>query len=209
MKKFYVKKEKKIKNNKINNNTHLLASFLKANSHYGTPTKTLNINNSQYLYGIRSKQAVINLHHTIQSVRRSFLLIEKILRKRKMKPMDHKILIVCNETKTKLFQQHFQSVPFAKQIKYIHEDWVGGFITNPQLLQKRLKNIRLIIALNGTRDNLLINAARIASIPLISVVDTNINTNLIPYPIVMNTTKSESIFFFMFLLKKYLSHLKL
>lgn len=209
MKKFYVKKEKKIKNNQIEHNTPLVTGFLKAKSHHGTPTKLLNIHNAQYLYGIRSNQAIIHVQHTIQSMKRSFLVVDKILRQRKRKKIDHKILIVCNDHHTRRFQHHFQDTPLAHKVQYLREDWVGGFITNPQLLQKRLKQVRLIIALNGTRDNLLINAARIAAIPLISVVDTQTNANLVTYPIVLNTTHPDSIFFFMFLLKKYLSHLKL
>lgn len=228
MNKFYEKKGKKIKNKPIDSEIKLLDGFLQSNSHCGTLAKDLHVKNYRYIYGIRSKQTLINLNITVQSVKRAFLMVGKILQKRRKgkrhlrlrqfgrrrfrgqrRPQTQKILIVCNDIETKGFNQAFKKTPFRKKIVYLHEDWVGGFITNPLLLGTRLKNVSLIIGLNETHDNLLLQAAKRYRIPFMSVINTHMDSSLIPYPIVMNTKNLQSTFFLMFLLKKYISNLSI
>lgn len=203
MKKFYVKKEKKIKNKYLDNNNKLLTRLLKSNSHYGAPLKNSHPNSLNYVYGIRSKQTIFNLEYTIQSLKRSLLLVEKVLQKNNKL----KILVVCNDLKTKLFKEELTDNFLQNRIEFIDNKWSGGFITNPILLGKRLKNIGLIISFNEVKDNLLIKEAIKANIPLISVADTTINSNLIDYPIMINNNNIKSTFFLIFLFKKYLSNL--
>jgi ribosomal protein S2 len=209
MNKFYGKKEKKIKNKLTGQNNKLLTGFFKTKSHHGTRQKDLHIKNTPYIYGIRSKQTLINLNLTVQSVKRVFLLIGKVLQNRVSWQPKQKILIVCNDSNTKMFKKKFELTPYRNQIVYIHEDWVGGFITNPFLLKTRLRNVSLIIGLNETHDNLLIHAAKIYRIPFISLIGTHMNSNLITYPILINTTHIKSTFLFVFLLIKYINNLNL
>lgn len=209
MNKFYEKKEKKIKNKLIDTNNKLLTGFLKSDSYLGAFSKDLHIHNYRYIYGNRSKRTFINLTLTVHAVKRAFLIIGKLLKLRLKKKQKAKILIVCNSANTKKFYQAFKLTPLHNQIVYLHEDWVGGFITNPLLLNARLKRVGLIIGLNETHDNLLIHAARIYGVPFISVTNTHMNSNLITYPIMINTTNIESTFFLTFLLKKYLTNLNL
>ena len=255
MKKFYVKKEKKLKNNQtqshtktflgfsefpekggsgfFNSNTRygskssqnkidrspfpsstkvetgslpvnpkLLQGFLQAKSHYGASIKVTKPHNRKYLYGIRSKQTILNLQYTIHSLKRAFLLIGKILQTppKYYRAPQSKILIICNNQQTQ-FLGHQLVHP---RIQVLQETWIGGFLTNPILLKDKLKNVELIIALNIIRDDLLINAAKKSNIPLIAVTNTNFASQTIDYPIFINTKNAKSIFFFLFLFKKYL-----
>lgn len=184
-------------------NSKLLKSLLQSKSHYGARCDETRPANKNFIYGVRFQQTILNLHYTIQSIKRAFLLIEQLL---KLKPnyfhKSHKILIICNNSQTRFFfhSNLQQKGPF----EFVNENWVGGFLTNPTLLQERLKNVRLVLAFNVVRDNLLTKAMAQIDLPLISITNTHLHSNSISYPIFFNAANSQSIFFFCFLFKKYL-----
>lgn len=204
MKQFYVKKAKNQKNKEIATNVQLLRGLLQSKSHYGAFSHETHSSNQKFIYGQRSKQTILNLHYTIQSIKRAIFLIHKILRgKRSVHHNTHKILIIGNTPTTLFFGQ---SPLFAStQLEFLSEDWVGGFLTNPLLLQDRLKNVRLIVALNTIQDDWLIQAATKINLPLIAITNTHIRSDSIEYPIFLNTRNIQSTFFFLFLLNKSLT----
>ena len=199
MKQFYEKKEKKIKNKYLSNNNKLFKNLLNSNSHFGNNIKDSNSKSFNYVYGKRNNQLILDLDFTAHSLKRSFLMISKLLKRKK------KILIVCNDLKTQFLKKELINSSIEKQVEFITQRWSGGFITNPLLLGNRLKNISLVISFNDTEDDLVIKEATKKKIPLISVSNVNIDPNLINYPILMNHNNIKSIFFLIFLFKKYLN----
>ena len=197
MKQFYEKKEKKIKNKYLSDNNKLFQSLLNSNSHLGSNLKSSNPKSFDYVYGKRNNQLILDLDFTIQSLKRSFLLINKLLKKKR------KILIICNDLKTQYLKRELSDTLIKKQIKFITQKWSGGFITNPLLLDNQLKNISLVISFNDTEDNLVIKEVTRKKIPLVSVSNVNIDPNLINYPILINHNNVKSVFFLTFLFKKY------
>lgn len=195
----------KTKNKYLINNTKLLENLIKSNSHYGNLLKYSNPKSFNYLIGLRSKQCIINLESTIQLLKRSFLIIEKVLKKKRK----HKVLIICNDIKTSFLKKELTNKKLLKRIKFINEDWSGGLLTNPLLSKQYLKNIGVIISFNNVHDNLLIKEANKSNIPLISVANTNIDPNLINYPIIINDNNIKSIFFLTFLFKKFFNNLNI
>jgi len=199
MKQFYEKKEKKIKNKYLSNNKKQFKNLLNSNSHFGYNIKDSNPKSFNYVYGKRNNQLILDLDFTAHSLKRSFLMISKLLKRKK------KILIVCNDLKTQFLKKELINSSIEKQVEFITQRWSGGFITNPLLLGNRLKNISLVISFNDTEDDLVIKEATKKKIPLISVSNVNIDPNLINYPILMNHNNIKSIFFLIFLFKKYLN----
>lgn len=198
MKQFYEKKEKKIKNKYLNNKNKLFKNLLNSNSHFGVELKDLNSKSLNYVYGKRNNQVILDLNYTIHSLKRSFTLVYKLLKNKK------KILIICNDLKTQFLKKELTNSTIEKQIIFINKKWSGGSITNSLLLGNSLKNVSLIISFNDTKDELLIKEALKTKIPLISVSNVNINSNLINYPILINHNNIKSLFFLVFLFKNSL-----
>ena len=191
----------KIETSSLPVNSKLLLGLLQAKSYYGAPIKVTKPHNRKYVYGIRSKQTILNLQYTIHSLKRAFLMIEKILQTppKYYRAPQSKILIICNNQQTQFFGHQL----VHPRIQILQETWIGGFLTNPILLKDKLKNVELIIALNIIRDDLLIHATKKINIPLIAVTNTNFESQTIAYPIFINTKNSKSTFFLLFLFKKY------
>lgn len=209
MKKYYVKKEKKIKNNvdlkKINLNNKFLINLFKSKNHLGHLIKNSNSKSFKYLYGTRFGQSIINLEYTTLSIKRCFLIINKILLKRK------NILIVINDFKIDFLRQNLlseiQNNKYKKQIKILSNSWVDGFFTKKNSFYEK-NDISLIISFCNKNNDFLIKESIISNIPLISFTDTNKNPDLITYPIISNNNNIKSLFFFFFLLKNFLKTLK-
>ena len=192
MKQFYEKKEKKIKNKqflkKLNIENKLMVNLFKSNNHVGYPLKESNPKSFKYLHGIRSKQCIINLEHTVESLKRSFLLINYLLSNKKT------ILIICNDFKIDFMKKEILksiiNTPLEKQIIIIPDKWINGYFTN--FYNK--KKISLIISFVNNSD-ILIKESTISNIPLMSFTDTNKNPDNITYPILSNNSSIKSLFF--------------
>jgi len=94
-------------------------------------------------------------------------------------------------------------------MKFICTKWEGGTLTNLFKSKNLIKDISLIISFNNIENNLIIKESKIHKIPLIAIISTDINPNLIDYPIIINNTNLISIRFLVFLLKKYLYNFKI
>lgn len=204
MNKSYEKKEKKIKNKTmINPQSNLLKNLIQTNIHLGKDIKVTHPNNIKYLFGIRSDQTILNLQYTIHSIKRALLVIKKTLKLRETPTKKHKILIICNDLQTKIFSHEFKKL--SSKIVILNSNWVGGLFTNEKILRSQYNDVRLIVAFNPIRDNLLIKAVKIAQIPLISVINTDTDSSLINYPILINTTNIKAI---VFLINLFLTTIK-
>lgn len=208
MKQYYEKKEKKIKNKYLLNKHTFLKQLLKSYGHLGHSLKDSHPKSFNYLIGFRSKQSIINLEYTVQSLQRSFLLIEKILLKT-VKNKKLKILIICNDSKTDFIEKEFKDHPFRKRMKFVCKKWVGGTLTNSLKSKNLTENVSLILSFNNIENNLIIKEAKINKIPLIAIINTDMNPGLIDYPIVVNNDNLISIKFLVFLFKKYLYNVKI
>jgi len=207
MKKFYVKKEKKIKNNNL-----ILTNLLKSKSHLGYSKKKTHPNSFDYLIGVRQNQSIINLDITVQSLLRVFRLLNMLICKSKRREPKN-IIIIANDLKT----QHFKKRIFSKKALYafrknrvffhfINKKWVGGALTNPKL-NKYFKKTNLILAFNTIDDHLLIKESIACGKPFASVINTNTDPSLIQYPILINDNNVKSTFFITEIFVKYFEHL--
>jgi ribosomal protein S2 len=84
----------------------------------------------------------------------------------------------------------------------------GGFLTNPILSKRILNKVVLVISFDNIQDNLLIKEINNCKIPFISLINTNINPDLINYPIIINNNHIKSVGFVIQLFKTYLISLK-
>lgn len=198
------KKEKKIKNKLIfdkknNINSILLRNLLKSRAHHGHLLKKTSPEIYPFLYGTRSKQSIIDLNITIQSLHRCFNFITNLINTNEnlyFKYKKKRILFVCNNNKIKNLK------PFLNHDYYylLQKTWKTGYIS------KRLKTVDLIISLSP--NDILEKESYLQGVPLISLVDTDSrNLNIIRYPIVTNTSSIQSIFLIIFLFQRFFDNL--
>ena len=206
MKKFYVKKEKKIKNKNL-----ILNNLLKSKSHLGCSSTETHFKNVDYLIGFRKNQSVINLDTTVQSLLRVLKLLKITFKMSTKNPKN--IVIVANDLKTEYFKRKVLkkktlSILRKKNIyfHFINHKWVGGLLTNVKM-SKYLDKATLIISFNDIKDDILINETRSSKKPLVSFINTNTNSNLVEYPIIFNNNNLKSNFFIIELFIKYIKYL--
>lgn len=206
MKKFYVKKEKKIKNKNL-----ILNNLLKSKGHLGCSSKETHSESFDYLIGLRKNQSIINLDVTVQSLMRVLKLVKIVFMMPSKKPKN--IVVVANDLKTQylkknVFKKKTLSILNKKKIHFhfINNKWVGGLLTNPRL-SKHLNKAILVISFNDIKDNILINEVSSCRKPLISFINTNTNPNLIEYPVIYNNNNLKSTFFIIEIFIRYINYL--
>ena len=206
MKKFYEKKEKKIKNKNL-----ILNNLLKSKGHIGCSLIDTHSKSFDYLVGFRRNQSIINLDLTVQSLLRVLKLIKKVFIMPTKK--DKNIVIVSNDIKTQYFKKNIfkKRTLLILQKKRIHfhfvnNKWVGGLLTNPKI-SKYLNKATLVISFNDIKDDTLINESLSCKKPLISFINTNTNPNLVEYPIIFNNNNLKVNFFIIELFIKYINYL--
>lgn len=196
MRQYFEKKEKKIKNNQFFKN------LLKSKAYYGLSIKKSHQKSFPFAYGIRSNQLIIDLGYTIQSIKRSFALIHKILTTKKSK-----ILIVANDIKTQTLITNSFSLNQNKKNRIIitNKKRLSDSITNLDIR----KDIGVILSFSDTYVYSLIKESKSLKIPLICPINTKVNPELIEYPIVINTNNIKSTFFLIFLFSKFLNEIQI
>lgn len=200
MKQFNTKKEKKIKNN----NQQFLINLFNSTGHLGYSKSQTNPNNLRFLKGFRFNTAIIDLSLTVQALQRVFIFIEKNINK--LKFLDKKILLICNDPKHK----QLGSLLITPSINLLFTVLTGPYNSKILVNSKTNKiNYSLIIILSTTNFHLIINDAKQKLIPVVSLIDTNINSTKVNYPICINTVNSKAIFFSIYCFKKFFKQLKL
>jgi len=187
-----VKKNKifSIQNNKKN---QLLKNLILAQNHLGFPIQKTVSNSLNYLYNKRLDHTIINLNQTIKSLQRVFLFIKRQYMRTKLKY--NSILFIFEIPKIDIYFLSFFSDSFLYETQKKHK----GFITN-----SNYENLpELIIILNSKVNNTLINEAALANIPVISLLDTNADPNLVTFPILTNKQNVKSIFFILYLFMEF------
>lgn len=182
---------KNLKIKKNFNRKNLLKILFESKNFYGVSIQNLNFNNKPYLYGKRFDNSIINLEHTINSLKRSFKLIRFLLINNK------NILIIGNDFKLNFFKKKFQ---FSNNIYFYDKKWKNGFLSNKNNIKKQ--NFDLVIFFSNKINDLLLKEILFFKIPTISILDTENSKDNSLYPIFSNNKNLKSLFILLFLFRK-------
>jgi len=186
-----------------NNKTiNLVKTSLRYNFHIGFQAKYLQLFAKKLMLGSRLKLSVINLtffYYTFKNLMNTINFIFKL----KFIP---NFLIVLKQNllydnyfynlmeKNNKFKTKFNILDF---FTLYYGKWLGGTITNFKRL-KILNNIPTLIIINDVLENIyVIRESKNLKIPLIGLIDSNINPRVVDFPLVLNTkSKKATIFIF-------------
>lgn len=187
---------KKNKNNylsKYKQNNLLIENLLKSYNQIGFSMKVTHSNSLNYIYNKRFKQTIINLNKTLVSLQNVFQFLQFFYKKKGGQKLKS-IFFIFETDNLDLFINNINEENETIPIKYNK-----GFFSN-----NNNKNINLIILLTSKKNESIINEARKQNIPIISLIDTNENPDIITFPILTNKQNIKSIFFIFYLFKKFL-----
>jgi ribosomal protein S2 len=187
---------KKIKIKKIQKE-FLLNSLFKSKNFYGSLlNKKQNI---PFIYGCRHNFSIINLKITSFYIQKILFLLKYCLKKKK------NILIIGNSFDINfLLNKKNSFINKNKNIILYKEKWIKGLITNEKIFNfYKKKKIKLIFFLKTeNKIHSLFTEFNHKNIPIISLVNTDFNINLVNYPIFTNTKNLKSLFFLLYLIRK-------
>lgn len=193
---YYKKKEKKTKNNILQNHV-LIKQLIKSKNQYGCYSKTFNPENKPFIYGFKFKQSVLNVEQTCIGLKKIFFLIHGFLLLKKSRK---KILIICSDyQKKKLTSVLLHSRILNLKIE-LQDKWEKGFLI------RNSEQYHLIILFSSTNFEIIRRETEIQRLPIISFLGTEMSSNKfkqINYPIFYNNKKFESIYFMFSLLVNF------
>jgi len=191
-----IKKEKNKIQSKYN---FLFNSLLTLKSNYGHPSGEVHPKLSKYIYGIRQKQSVINLNLIIYNLLKALNIFKQIVDKE-----EGKILIIYDKLNLEGSSLYFKD---NKRFIFYNSKWIVGDLTNKKLPSNlRLKNKFSAVVIFDLKDQeIVLNEVKSLKVPIIGIIDTDINPKGIDYPIIVNNsykTIYSLIYFFNVILKQ-------
>ena len=178
------------------NKTDLLKNLFKSNAHYGYTIQLTNVNAFPYVLGTREKNCIINLEHTINNLKRCFLLIQLLFRQNKQ------ILFVCNTNKYKFLQTALFPILGNKNVKLLTTKWLPGYLT--KLNNEDIQKMGLMVLLNIDSNQISLKEGYLKSVPIMAFLNTNQNPVKVSYPVMINTINLQSLFFVIYSLRQIL-----
>jgi small subunit ribosomal protein S2 len=198
--------------------TILIKDLLNSDVHFGESSNKGNPNNSSYLLGVRNKMFIINLEYTLIMLRLALQVISSVIEN------NGNILFVSTKyeinTYTKntamKYKQHYISnkwlggtlTNWAEIHKFIFK-FKNQQTTIKKTSQKykrfqnyfsgiqNMENLPdLVIILNTKENKIALREAKRLNIPTIGIVDSDMDPNLVTYPIIGNDDSLKAIFFY-------------
>ena len=148
--------------------------LLEARVHLGHKTGMWDPRMKQYIFGTRAGIHIIDLDKTLVHLRRALNVAAHVAHR-------NGIILFVNERSQ--FERVVQQAARESNEYFVTGKWVGGTLTNSQMLLGTLRLPDLIIFLSVPPSKTAIKEAVMSNIPSIGVVDSDCNPNLITYPI--------------------------
>lgn len=148
--------------------------LLEARVHFGHKTGVWNPLMKPYLFGSRAGIHIIDLDKTLVHLRRALNVVGHVAYR-------NGIILFVNERSQ--FERIVQKAARDCGEYFVTQRWIGGTLTNSQMLLQTLKLPDLIIFLSVPPSEIGIKEATMSNIPSVGVVDSDCNPNLITLPI--------------------------
>ena len=148
--------------------------LLEARVHLGHKTGTWDPRMKPYLFGSRAGVHIIDLDKTLPHLRRALNVAGHVA-------LRNGIILFVSERSQ--FERLVQKSARDSGEYFVTQQWVGGTLTNSQMLLRTVRLPDLMIFLSVPPSKTAIKEAAMCNIPSIGVVDSDCNPNLITYPI--------------------------
>lgn len=151
-----------------------LQQLFEARVHLGHKTGVWDPRMKPYLFGSRAGVHIIDLDKTLVHLRRALNVAGHVAYR-------NGIVLFVNERSQ--FERLVQKAARDCGEYFVTQRWIGGTLTNSQMLLKTQRLPDLILFLSVPPSKTGIKEAAMSNIPSIGVVDSDCNPNLITYPV--------------------------
>jgi small subunit ribosomal protein S2 len=172
-----------------------IKQLLVANVHLGHKVSRWNAKTRFYLYGIRYQSHTFDLEKTINALRQAMIVLELII--------FNKGKILCVGSHNQTFNKELRKLSFSNSQYFIGKRWLNGLLSNWKNLYNKIQklNKKEILKINTIPDLIflfyynktIINEANRLDIPVITILDSNINPSKITYSIPGNNDSEQSL----------------
>ena len=166
--------------------------LLEAGVHFGHQTRRWNPKMRRFIFAERSGIYIIDLQKTLGQIHKAQELLRNVVLK------GDNVLFVCTKKQLKaLVQGDAQSA----SCQYVTERWLGGTLTNFATIKKQIRRLRELEqgSTEGDFDSytkkekIAIQEANKLGIPVVAIVDTNADPDVITVPIPGNDDAIRSV----------------
>jgi small subunit ribosomal protein S2 len=191
-----------------------MRQLLEAGAHFGHQTHRWNPKMQRYIFGVRSGIHILDLSQTTP------LLHQALLKAREVAAKGGRILFVGTKRQA---SEHIAAAAKRSAQYFVNQRWLGGTLTNWQTVSKSIQRLRELEAIVGgdgggrTKKELLtltrerdkldrslggidtnkeaiaIQEARKLNIPVVAIVDSNCDPDVVDFPIPGNDDASRAI----------------
>lgn len=190
-------------NTKIKKTSTFIHTFFMAQGHLGELEKKTNIYNFKYILGARNNIHIWDLDKTIPVIRQTLFVLKNILKQKG-------IILFLGSPGNKLLNNQIKITASVLKQPFIITKWIGGLFTNWEVTHKNLQNLNfknknkiikqkkyfsllnlttkpdILFVFDVKKNAVAIKEANKLNIPVVALVDTDINPNNITYPIFCN-----------------------
>jgi small subunit ribosomal protein S2 len=169
-----------------------LQDLLEAGVHFGHQTRRWNPKMRRFIFAERSGIYIIDLQKTLRQIGKAQELLKGVVLK------GEGVLFVCTKKQLKAIVQAEAETSGAF---YVTERWLGGMLTNFQTLKKQIRRLRELEqgAAEGDFENytkkekIAVAEANKLGIPVVAIVDTNADPDVITVPVPGNDDAIRSV----------------
>jgi small subunit ribosomal protein S2 len=170
-----------------------MRQLLEAGVHFGHQTRRWNPKMKRFIYGEQNGIYIIDLQQTLGRIETAYTFIRDLVGE------GGTVLFVGTK---KQAQDAVQSYAEKCGMPYINERWLGGMLTNFETISKRVAKMKeyqrmrdsgefeampkkeaLLITRDTNKEDIAVTEANKLKIPIVAVVDTNCDPDIISYVI--------------------------
>ena len=170
-----------------------IEELLESGVHFGHNVKRWNPKMEEYIFGVRNNIHIFDLRLTVEAINIALVKLHDTVKK------NGKILFVGTKKQCSLVVKELAEL---NNYYYVNKRWLGGTLTNWKTISNSIniggiKNLDgkpdLLIIFDVVKDKIAVLEAKKLNIPVIGIVDSNADPDLIDYVIPGNDDAIRSI----------------
>ena len=170
-----------------------MKELLEVGAHFGHQAKRWNPKMKPYIYAERNGLHILDLQQTLTSTEKAYEFVREIASE------GGKVLFVGTK---KQAQEAMKEEAERSGGFYVNQRWLGGLLTNLETIKKRVKKLKELEAMDADaalfvvdikKEFLALEEAAKLGIPVIALIDSNVDPDLVTYRIPANDDAIRSI----------------
>jgi small subunit ribosomal protein S2 len=149
-----------------------MRQMIEAGAHFGHQTRRWNPKMRRFIYGERNGIYVIDLDQTVGLIEQAYSFTRDLV-------ADGGTVLFVGTKKQAAETIRYQAERVG--MPYVTERWMGGMLTNFETIMKKAPDA--VFVLDTVKEHIAVTEANKLGIPVVAVVDTNVDPDVIQYPI--------------------------